>query len=339
MNRSSVRAPVRIDFCGGFTDVADVAAVTGTAVVNAAVDLYEDKDRTQPVDLSVELVELALGDAPTLPEVNNDELMLASLTEYVRQDIDCRRALRIHRGLPMSTGLGSSATLSVMLIAAWLVSSGRRWRDARELAELARDFECRFLGVQGGYQDFASAAAGGYHRFVEKVGHGDARTERRHLPPRFIRYFDRATFVLIAPRRCSSSEIISDVVTRLNSDPELISRLRKIIACNEQFDQAISGDDLDSALTIVEKAAELRRGISTYAANPTLDNVREELHKLYRTAHETGAGGAAIVIYGKEDALEPLERRILGLARELGLHTLFPKLNNVGVQVQCRSTP
>lgn len=329
-----IHAPVRIDFCGGFTDVPEVARSLGTTVVNAAVDLYHDAEHTHAVDFAVEL-------HPKRPAAPNamdaSESLLASLTDYLGQDIDARRDLRIHRALPLSTGLGSSGALSVMLIAAWLVSRHRPWRHAPSVAAKARDFECRFLGLKGGYQDYFSAASGGYHCFAEEAQDLGPRIRRSPLPTRFAHLVDHATFVVVAPRPCPSTSIISDMVGRLASDSSLQQRLRGIKACNEAFAGAVLAEDLGAAMKIVGEAAELRHGISPYALNSTLDTIREQLRPFCRAAHECGAGGGAIVVYAWERSLNALRQRLPGLEHDFGVKIFFPKHNRCGLRVISRT--
>jgi len=324
-----IRAPLRIDFCGGFTDVPEIASSLGTAIVNAAVDLYEDPERKRPLEFAAEL----LPEGARSPvAANSDESLLAKFSEYLEHGMDARRCIFIRRDLPVSTGLGSSGTLSVMLIGAWLDYRHQRWCPAG-IAAKARDFECRFLGLKGGYQDYLSAAAGGYHRFNEEPGDPRPRVLRGRLPACFARYLNHATIVIVAPRPYPSARIIADLVARLASDTDLRQRLSAIKACNEACARAIEAADLAAALRIVGEAAELRRDISPYGSNPTLDTVREELRSLYRAAHDSGAGGGSLIIYAREEALEALHCRVAELRNDLGVKIFFPKYNTRGLRM------
>ena len=326
-----LRAPVRIDFCGGFTDVPEIARVTGTSIVNAAVDLYEDAERTRPVGFAVEL--RRRRGAPPHVHSAADAALLKSFTKYLGGGIDGCRDLRIHRELPLSTGLGSSGALSVMLAAACSISRDRRCDDPQDLATRAHDFECRFLGLKGGYQDYLSAAAGGCHRFVAEPSERVPRVHRRCLPERFGDYLDRAVFVVVAPRPCPSSSILLDLIGRLWSDADLDRRLRGIKACNDELADAMAADDFNAGLRIIDVAAELRRGISQHTSNPALDDVREELRPLCQAVHETGAGGASLAVYPREDALGAVHRRLAGLQQRLDIRVFFPKHNRHGLRV------
>ncbi len=158
-------APLRIDFAGGWSDVADFADVEGGTVVNAAVDLRVHVDFTH----GGERIRLQAEDL-------GDRVSYAS-SAHIRYDgrLDLHKAalnlLPVTGGIevitrsdaPPGSGLGASGALDVALLAG-LAHLRRERYDAVELAELGFMLESGELGLLGGKQDQYCAALGGFHR-------------------------------------------------------------------------------------------------------------------------------------------------------------------------------
>jgi D-glycero-alpha-D-manno-heptose-7-phosphate kinase len=126
------KAPVRIDFAGGWTDVPIFAEAAGGAVLNAALAQY------------------VYGELETGEDGNGIRVSYQS-------------------DLPAGSGLGTSSALNVVWLS--LVQSRISSReDRKRLAELAFQLES-VLGILGGKQDQYAAALGGINlmRFHDSV--------------------------------------------------------------------------------------------------------------------------------------------------------------------------
>lgn len=132
--RLKARAPLRVDFAGGWTDVPSYAEDRGGAVVNAAITRYVTGQIARP-DLTGILHALR-GDR-----------------SYASYSLD----------LPSGSGLGASAAQNVLWLA-MVKTSINNTSSRSEIAEMA----CRLsemLGILGGKQDEYAAALGGIHFF------------------------------------------------------------------------------------------------------------------------------------------------------------------------------
>ena len=159
---TSASAPVRLDFAGGWTDVPPFSATEGGAVVAAAIGL-----RTHA------RVVCSGGELRLVSEDLDDELTLPGNATPVpdgRLDL-LKAALRLHpvgpctlttrSEVPPGSGLGSSGSLDVALVAALSEVRGIR-RGATELAEEGCRLERDEAGIAGGKQDQFMAALGGF---------------------------------------------------------------------------------------------------------------------------------------------------------------------------------
>ncbi len=158
------RAPMRIDFAGGWTDVPVFVERERGVVVNAAITLFVHVEfllGTGRIRLHAE----DLGERVSVPS--------AAFIAYDGK-LDLHKAalnmLPVTGGIevlsrsdaPSGSGLGASGALDVSLLAGLA-----RCRDeaytAQELAELGFELETRELTLLGGRQDQYAAALGGFH--------------------------------------------------------------------------------------------------------------------------------------------------------------------------------
>lgn len=174
------RAPVRVDLAGGWTDVALFCRETPGAVVNAALNTYSlatilVKDRPTPEweeglrlrrTLEEKAVEIYSSDFDVRVEAQriadleldgNADLVKAAIK---RMDTQGGFSLITASSAPPGSGLGTSASMAVALIAALGELSGPHFLRY-QLAELASEIERVDLGIRGGKQDHYASAYGG----------------------------------------------------------------------------------------------------------------------------------------------------------------------------------
>jgi D-glycero-alpha-D-manno-heptose-7-phosphate kinase len=156
------RAPVRIDFAGGWTDVPAFADAEGGSVVNAAITRY----------VHVELLEG--GKSIRLRAQDTLEHVTVNSVREMRYDgkLDLHKAalnllpvmggieILTRTDLPRGSGLGGSGALGVALLAGLARCRGELHEPVK-LAELGFLLETGELKMAGGRQDQYAAALGG----------------------------------------------------------------------------------------------------------------------------------------------------------------------------------
>ncbi len=171
------KAPLRISFAGGGTDVSPYPEERGGAVLNCTIDKYAyvtlevGPDRTGST--AVESLDFGLKANYERPSdlVYNGELDLIKAALRVLRPYDPeaspREALRLflHSDAPPGTGLGGSSAMCVSLVGAFQQYLKETW-TSYDVAELAYRIERSELGITGGRQDQYAAAFGGFN-FME----------------------------------------------------------------------------------------------------------------------------------------------------------------------------
>ena len=165
------KAPLRIGFGGGGTDVSPYPEERGGAVLSATIDKYAYCSLAARDDESVNVTSLDY-DLVTKYPLNDkleydgklDLVKAATKVMGIKKGID----LFLHSDMPPGSGLGTSSTMTVALVGAlghWLKLPFGEY----DVAELAYSIERQEAGIKGGKQDQYAASFGGFN-FIEFLG-------------------------------------------------------------------------------------------------------------------------------------------------------------------------
>jgi D-glycero-alpha-D-manno-heptose-7-phosphate kinase len=236
-------APVRLDFAGGWTDVAPFPVRERGVVVNAAIDLRAraevrlggDRYRLHSEDLGESQ---ELGGPGALAAHGGLDLLKAALR---RSEIG-HCALRTSSEAPPGSGLGSSGALDVALTAALDAARGVR-RGRSELAEEAFFLESVDAALPGGRQDQYAAAFGGFHKFTFE--RGAVTVQPLAIDPAFADELARRTVICYTGVSRVSSRTIERVTSAYErGDPEVTSALRALVDLAEAMADALEASAL-----------------------------------------------------------------------------------------------
>jgi D-glycero-alpha-D-manno-heptose-7-phosphate kinase len=163
------RAPVRISFGGGGSDLTHYFEGEDGAVINTTISLYSHATlrlrddagifiHSRDLDESLEAEDLKAA----LIQPGNFGLIQA-LLKVVHPEFGLE--LYLHSDFPINSGLGGSAAVSAAILGCFNELRQDRW-DSHELAELAFQAERLYLGIAGGWQDQYASVFGGFN-FME----------------------------------------------------------------------------------------------------------------------------------------------------------------------------
>src|SRR5215218_1186641 len=155
------KAPLRISFAGGGTDVPPFPEREGGLVLNATINRYAYGTLRPREDDAIQIDSHDFGMSAVFdvhePLVFDGKLDLAKAAIRRFAGRDTRGfSLQLHSNAPPGSGLGSSSTMMVPL-------------TDYELADLAYTLERQDLGIKGGLQDQYAAVFGGFN-FLELAG-------------------------------------------------------------------------------------------------------------------------------------------------------------------------
>jgi len=247
------RAPVRISFGGGGTDLEAYYGRYGGCVVSTTIDKYfyvflnvnEDDD-----------IQISSSDYHTFYRHDPDQVLL------VDGDLALPKALlnhfAIHKGLsmflaseiPPGTGLGSSGSVAVAMVKAISTACGLNL-SKEDIAELACHIEIDELGMPVGKQDQYAAAFGGLN-FITFTSEG-VTIESLSVAPEIQRRLERNLLLFFTGSSRDSAKILKEQKrSSEKDDPRVIAALRavkemalEVKACFERGDLRRFGELLD----------------------------------------------------------------------------------------------
>jgi D-glycero-alpha-D-manno-heptose-7-phosphate kinase len=163
------RAPLRLSFAGGGTDVSPFPETEGGAVLSATINRYAYGSLTPRTDgrVSVHSIDLGMSldfDARDAPSFDGRLDLVKAAVRRLGGDT-AGFDLLLQSNAPPGSGLGSSSTMLVALVGL-LREHHRLPLTDYEVADLAYRAERWDLRIQGGHQDHYAATFGGFN-FIE----------------------------------------------------------------------------------------------------------------------------------------------------------------------------
>jgi D-glycero-alpha-D-manno-heptose-7-phosphate kinase len=171
------KAPLRLSFAGGGTDVSPYPEERGGAVLNCTINKFAYATLAAVADGSGRSAVKSLDYNLTINYEKSSEIVYNGELDLVKAALKVLRPkdpdghsgdfleLFLHSDAPPGTGLGSSSTMTVALVGAFQHYLRIPWTPY-EIAEIAYRIEREELGIKGGRQDQYAAAFGGFN-FME----------------------------------------------------------------------------------------------------------------------------------------------------------------------------
>jgi D-glycero-alpha-D-manno-heptose-7-phosphate kinase len=313
-----MRAPTRMDFGGGWTDVPPYADREGGTVCAVAIARYATatlRDWNAP----------RITDPP--PDHSNEPLVRAALR---RTGQSGRLRVHLHNDFPVGAGLGGSSSASAALLGALDLMRGAAI-DRAGIAERGRDIEVQDLGVAGGRQDHYCATHGG----LLGLSFGSAVTvERIALSAAFRAALERrCVLVYTGESRISGNTITGVLGAYARGDLGVTRALARMRELAGLMIQACRAADLDTLGRLVAEHWVHQRALHPTIPTPRIDAIVERTAAAGALgAKALGASGGGCVLAVSRDGAEQAVRHAAG---ELG--TVLPfALDDIGLS-ECDS--
>ncbi len=331
------RAPLRVGLAGGGTDIIDFYSVHGGAVLNTTISRYayaelsrsEDGFVAEALDAGIQqaIAEDVPGD--TLPR----QLLLhhAVYARVVRDfnggtPLACK--LSTYCDAPIGSGLGSSSTLVVAMLKAF-VEALNLGIDDYEIAELAYTIERRDCGLAGGRQDQYSATFGGFN-FIE-FEHDRTIVNPLRVKNWFRCELESSLLLHFTGVSRQSAEVIEDQ-TRAAHDQqsERLSFLHNLKQEARSMKEAVLKCDRGGIVDSLNRSWQNKALTSTKVSSPVIEERIALAHEHgAEAAKVSGAGGGGFILFMTHPSKAIQLRRAL---LEAGGETSFCCLSEHGAQ-------
>jgi D-glycero-alpha-D-manno-heptose-7-phosphate kinase len=312
------KAPLRISFAGGGTDVAPFPEREGGLVLNATINRYAYGTLRPRDDDALHIHSHDYGQTTNVaahePLVLDGKLDLAKAAIRRIAGDDVRGFdLLLHSNAPPGSGLGASSAMMVTLIGMLKEFRTLPVTDY-ELAELAHSVERDELGISGGRQDQYAAAFGGFN-FIELYGDHVVVNPLRVAPDVMLELEHNLLLCYTGMTR-QSDHIIADQTARYErSDAEALAGLRAQKELAVEMKNALLQRRLGHFGELLHTAWEAKKRMSARISNPRIDNLYAEARKAGALGGKvTGAGGGGyVLLYCRYDRKHEVANRMIEL--------------------------
>ena len=322
--RLRAKAPLRVSFAGGGTDVSPFPETEGGVVLSATIARYVYGSLTPRADgtISIDSPDLGLS-AEFAVGVGNEQHLHGSLDlvkgairrlgVMERQGYD----LFLNSSAPPGSGLGSSSAVMVTLVGLLKDRYGLALDDY-ELAALAWQIERKDLNIRGGLQDHYAAAFGGFNFIEFHADHVVVNPLRISDPT--MDELEHNLLLCFTGRTRASDHIIDDQTERVvRGEGEAVEGLRQQKVLAEQMKRELLLGRVDDFGALLGEAWEQKKRMSPRITTPYID----EAYAAARAAGAlggkvTGAGGGGYLLlycaferrHQVQEALQKLEMTV-----------------------------
>lgn len=155
-----VKAPLRISFIGGGTDLPDFYHRTVGKVISATIDKYTlVAINPAPLLKGITARYSNIETVNRAADLKNDRIREVLLKFGIEDNLE----IGCFSHMPVGTGLGGSSAFTVSLVKGLSTYLGKRL-DKKEVAEIACEIEINILKEPIGKQDQFAAALGGFNK-------------------------------------------------------------------------------------------------------------------------------------------------------------------------------
>jgi D-glycero-alpha-D-manno-heptose-7-phosphate kinase len=297
------RAPTRIDFGGGWTDVPPYSDEMGGYVCNIAIARYA----------TVTVTRRSSANPEHSTHAADRSIAAAAAHRFDMAEV----RIDIGSDFPIGAGLGGSSAVGVATVAALAAVRGDQMTPSA-IAELSREIEIADLGIAGGRQDHYAAAYGG------ALG---LRFSRDHVDVHGIPLSDRAKEEI--ERRCiivytGQSRISGDTIDAVlgayrRREKSVLAALQRMKDTAESMTDALAAGDMDALGELVAEQWTHQRSLNPAIPTDTIDRIIARAKQAGSSgAKALGAsGGGCVLVIAKADRVEQVREAIAPLGEIL----------------------
>lgn len=285
------RAPARISFAGGGTDLTYFFSRREGLVLNAAIARYAITTLIPRESSEIDIYSHDLGSheyfASPFAMIDSDKLGLVSATaSLIKPDFGFE--MHVSAEFPVGSGLGGSSAVVTSVLAAFNELRVDRW-STYEIAELAFQAERLCFKIPGGWQDQYAASFGGFNLIEFKPAGNNVNPLR--IPDDVVFELEESLILFDTGQMHDSGDLHRTQKNEMSNShgDERLSRLTEF--CHE-MNRALARQDLRRFGEGLHQAWLLKKQTSSRVTT-------EKIDKIYEAALAAGALGGKLLGAGE----------------------------------------
>lgn len=294
------KAPLRVSFAGGGTDMAPYCDRYGGCALNATINKYAYTtlellldDRIEVYSMDYDYVAHFDVDDPLIYDGNID--LAKAVIKRLRRGQEGLR-LTTRNDAPPGSGLGSSSAMVVSMVGAF-----REWLSLHlsdyETARLAFDIERKDLSLVGGMQDQYACAFGGFN-YMEFKGDSVLVNPLR-IKREIIWELEHNLLLYYTGKSRVSGHVIESQIRNVNSNrTESIEAMHMLVQQAVEMKNALLTGDTRGFGRLLHSAWEAKKKMADEISNTMIDEMYQEAIKAGALGGKvSGAGGGGFMLF------------------------------------------
>lgn len=299
------RAPLRLSFGGGGTELPPYVNRHGGLVLNATLSRYVYATLHAQAD-DVTFIASDCGLRETLPQAShysvtgNAKLPLHRAV-YNRMVRDYNGGqplplcLHTYSDAAVGSGLGTSSTLTVAMVRCFGEAFALNL-DEYSLAAIAHDIERTELGLSGGFQDQYAAAFGGFN-FMEFRSGGEVIINSLRVRPWILSELEYSLLLYFTGVSRESANIIDEQKAGIANDASVEESMHKIKGLAHSMKDYLLSGKLEQFAAALHETWLLKRSTAKVVSNEAIDRTYEQARKNGAWGGKiSGAGGGGFMM-------------------------------------------
>jgi D-glycero-alpha-D-manno-heptose-7-phosphate kinase len=300
------RAPLRLGLAGGGTDVSPYCDRYGGLVLNATIDKYAytvlqpggsaDGVRFVATDKQEEWKGAADSELPLDGRLDLHKGVYNRIVREFNSGQPMPLTLTTYTDAPPGSGLGSSSTLVVSMIKAFV-----EWRNLPlgeyDIARLAYEIERKDVGLSGGRQDQYAATFGGFN-FMEFHPNERVVVNPLRIKNWIISELESSLLLYFGGVSRDSAQIIDEQTRNVQQqDNTAIEAMHALKQESIAMKESLLKGDFDGLVQSMEAGWEAKKRMAKSISNPRIEESYERARQAgMRAGKISGAGGGGFMM-------------------------------------------
>lgn len=291
------RAPVRVSFSGGGSDLTYYFIKNAGAVLSATVALYSHATLIPRTDHQINIYSEDMQTHEYFGSLfdllrSKGRGLLSSVVSVIKPSYGFD--LYVRSDFPVGSGLGGSSAVATAVVAAFNEMRLDRW-TSYEIAELAFQAERLCFGVAGGWQDQYASAFGG----INLIELDDKRNlvHAIRMSEEIMNELEECLILCDTKIKHDSSDLHKKQKISV-SENEKTSHIHKIVSLSREMHQHLIRGELLEFGKCMGKTWELKKELSNAITNPSIDAIYDAAKKAGALSGKLlGAGGGGFFVF------------------------------------------
>lgn len=306
------RAPLRISFAGGGSDLPSYYEKYGGAVLSTSIDKY--------IYLSMHPYFFKSGYFLKYSDVEHasaiDEIKHPIIREVFRlydiKGVDFNSSADV----PTGNGLSSSSAFTTGLI--HLCNAYKeQYKTKREIAEEACHVEIDILGEPIGKQDQYACSCGGLN-FIQFEKSGEVSVEKVYLPTDGYHRLENNLMLFYTGITRSASSILKEQKVNTAKDVKKIENLHKMVGLAYSLREELLRNNIDAMGEILHQGWLLKRELASKVSSPQINDWYDCALKAGALGGKLlGAGGGGFLLFYVQEQNHQRVRDALSHLKEM----------------------